>query len=182
MNILETLAGMLKHTVGEDPPAPLHVGEVMYLWTYLAMVDEVVSYLDSAMHMTTDQDLIQNMQDCKSNCHDQHNRLTAFMLKEGVPLPPTSEEKPKSNPNAVPLGVKLTDDEIANGLAAKTAASIMTCAAGITTSVRIDVGIMWTTCQVEKMEYGSKLRMMMQKRGWLKVPPYYYPPGMPERR
>lgn len=182
MNILETLAGMLNHSVVEEPTAPLHVGEVMNVWTYHAMIDEAVCYMLAAMNMTSDQELMHNLEESKANCLSQLNRLTDFMLKEGIPLPPTAEPKPKSNPNAVPLGVKLTDEEIANGLVAITAASIMTCAAGITTAVRIDVGMMWTSFQVEKMSYGTKLRMMMQKRGWLKVPPYYYPPGMPDNR
>jgi hypothetical protein len=26
---------------------------------------------------------------------------------------------------------------------------------------------------------GFKLKTIMRKRGWIKVPPYYYPPGMP---
>jgi hypothetical protein len=32
------------------------------------------------------------------------------------------------------------------------------------------------------MKFGTSLKNTMRKRGWIKVPPYYYPPGMPKQR
>jgi hypothetical protein len=109
----------------------------------------------------------------------QSRRLKDFMQHEGVPLPPVSEAKPLSDPQAVPLGVKLTDDEIANLISVKIVGAIMTSATAATQSVRNDVGKTFIEFQEEAMIYGIMLKTLMKKRGWIKIPPYYVPPGSP---
>ncbi|MDD9311645.1 DUF3231 family protein [Cytobacillus firmus] len=106
---------------------------------------------------------------------------TDFLLKEGVPLPLTNAEKPLSNPDSVPEGVKLTDDEIANLISVKIAVSITFCAQAMIKTVRSDVGLMLFTLQVHLMEIASPLKNLMKERGWLRIPPSYMPPGTPER-
>ncbi|WP_197249547.1 hypothetical protein [Cytobacillus firmus] len=51
--------------------------------------------------------------------NSQRERLHDFMIKEGIILPSAPEDMPKSDPDSVPLGVKLTDDVIANDLSLK---------------------------------------------------------------
>jgi hypothetical protein len=114
-------------------------------------------------------------------CDTQGKRFKELMIKEGIHLPPTSEERPNSEPNAVPLGVKLTDDEITNGLSIKTVIAITHCATAASQSIRVDLSSLFTHCMLEKMKFGSSLKDVMRKKGWIKVPPYYYPPGMPKQ-
>ncbi|WP_445486884.1 DUF3231 family protein [Niallia sp. 03133] len=102
------------------------------------------------------------------------------MEKEGIHLPPSSEERPQSDPNGVPLGTKLTDDEIMNGLSIKTVAAVVHCATAASQCVRNDVSVLFTQCMLEKIKFGTTLKDLMRKRGWIKVPPYYYPPGAPK--
>ncbi|MFC4767927.1 DUF3231 family protein [Effusibacillus consociatus] len=92
-----------------------------------------------------------------------------------------TESKPKSEPNAVPTGVKLTDEELANGVALKITSAITMCGTGLIQAVRNDVGMMWFEFQTEHVIYGANLKALMRKRGWIKVPPYYYPPGLPNQ-
>jgi hypothetical protein len=101
------------------------------------------------------------------------------MIDEGIPLPPVSQSKPKSDPNNVPLGVKITDDEIANFIGIKVASNIVLCSTNMSQSIRNDIGLMWARFHTEKMIFGMELKTAMRKRGWIKVPPYYYPPGAP---
>ena len=35
--------------------------------------------------------------------------------------------------------------------------------------------------QTELLTFGTPLQALMKKRGWIRVPPYYYPPGMPKQ-
>lgn len=77
------------------------------------------------------------------------------------------------------MGVKLTDDEIANALSVKVVANYMMCATGAVQSVRNDVGLMFTKFQAEKLKFGASLKTLMRKRGWIKIPPYYVPSGLP---
>jgi hypothetical protein len=103
------------------------------------------------------------------------------LQREGVSLPPHSEQKPLSDPNAVPLGAKSTDAEFANAVVLKLVTSIIKCATAAAESVRNDVGLMFVEFQSEALTYGAMLKSLMRKRGWLKVPPYFYPPGAPDK-
>ncbi|WP_332697809.1 DUF3231 family protein [Halalkalibacter lacteus] len=110
-------------------------------------------------------------------CKEQSDRLEKFLIKEGVSLPQTSPPKPDSSPIDVPLGVKMTDDELANGLAIKVAASLVECATGQAQAIRNDVGMMWAEFQAELLVFSATLRKVKKKRGWLKIPPAYHPAG-----
>jgi hypothetical protein len=102
------------------------------------------------------------------------------MKTEGIPLPEVTAPKPKSEPNDVPLGVKLTDDEIANGVAFKSIQLLQLCGKSQADAVRNDLALIWLGFYSDLVTAGATLKTLMRKRGWLKVPPYYYPPGSPE--
>lgn len=180
-NVLEAVVDVLKTIVNEDPKPPLHVGEVMACWTYLALIQEAAIFLQGGLNTTTDNELRQTLIESKEQCETQSKRLSEFLICEGIPLPPTSEQKPVSETGMIPLGVKLTDDEIANGIGIKTASAITSCAAAIAESIRTDVGLMFTHFLSEKIKYGASLKSLMSKRGWIKVPPYYAPSGLPQK-
>ncbi|WP_245954364.1 DUF3231 family protein [Paenibacillus flagellatus] len=179
MNVFEAAIDVIKDWIDDEPKDPLHVGEVMGCWIYLGGLEEAASMVQAGLNTTTDGDLVHALKQDQQLGEDQRKRLTDFMIREGISLPPASETKPKSNPNDIPLGVKLTDDEIANGLSIKIASLIMNAAAGATQSIRNDVGLMFAQFQAEKMAFGASLKALMRKRGWIKIPPYYYPPGRP---
>jgi hypothetical protein len=60
------------------------------------------------------------------------------MLKEGITLPPTHENMPHSDPNSIPLGVKLTDEVLANELSFKIVSLILRAAGASAESIRTD--------------------------------------------
>lgn len=179
-NVIEALISLLKPQVDEESKVPLHVGEVMALWTYQALLDEAAVYEEVALNTTEDHDLRGSVKDAIEMCIGQSNRLRDFLRSEGVPLPPVTEPKPASDPTMVPLGAKLTDNEIANGISVKVVSAITLCASGAAQSVRNDVGALWLRFQSEQMLFGVTLKQLMKKRGWLKIPPYYRPPGAPQ--
>ncbi|SDH38982.1 Protein of unknown function [Alteribacillus persepolensis] len=179
-NPLEAVWHTLKTLVDKDPKAPLHVGEVMGLWTYLTILNEAIQYEKMGLNTTTDEDLKRLLTDAKKLCENQSRKISAFLQKEGIPMPPTTQQKPNSEPNDIPLGVKLTDDEIANGISIKIAAAGTECAMANSQTIRTDVGLMWTEFYAEVITFGATTKALLRKRGWLKVPPYYYPPGMPQ--
>lgn len=179
--LLESIASVVKAFTDEEPKPPLHVGEVMTLWTMLTIFQEAHAGYVIGLNTTTDPELKHALTNAIQASKTDIRLLSEFLLREGVPLPPASEPKPESNPDAVPLGVKLTDHEIANAISANIAACISLCGTGIAQSVRTDVGLIYLQIQVQLMKYGAPLREMMKKRGWLITPPHYYPPGgLPE--
>lgn len=178
-NLFEAVINTFRTLIDNEPKAPLHTGEVTSCWFYYTALKEAIRFEEAGLNMTTDNEVVEMLKDAIKLCESQAKRIERFMVSEGIPLPETSAPKPKSNPNEVPLGVKLTDDEIANGVSIKMAAANLECGMGQSQSIRNDVGFMWLEFQVEILTFGATLKTLMRKRGWIKVPPYYYPPGKP---
>ncbi|WP_261134450.1 DUF3231 family protein [Bacillus sp. Marseille-Q3570] len=180
-NPFEAAWNTLKTLVDDEPKNPLHVGEVTGVWTYLAVINEAIRYEEIGLNTTTDNDLKELLKDAKKLCESQSQRLSDFMQKEGIPLPPSPPKKPISDSNEIPLGSKLTDDEIANGVSLKIATAAVECAMANSQTIRTDVGIIWTEFYTEMLTFGATTKTLLRKRGWLKVPPYYSPPGLPKQ-
>lgn len=180
-HIVEALIKVLHSLIDEEPKPSLHVGEVMACWTYLTILEESVAFEQIGINSTEDPELKNFLHKTLGGASSQAKRLKDFLQQEGVPLPPASEPKPISEPRSIPLGAKLTDSEIANMVSVKLAAAITTCATGMAQSVRNDVGLMFFELETEAMRYGVILKSIMRKRGWLKVPPFYHPPGEPKK-
>lgn len=179
-NPFEAAWNTLKLLVDNEPKSPMHVGEVMSIWTYLTVLDEALRYEEVGLNTTTDDEVKELLVDAKKICESQSQRLSNFMQKEGIPLPSNQAKKPVSEPNEIPLGVKLTDDEIANGVSLKIAAASVECAMGNSQSIRTDLGLIWTEFYTEMLTFGATTKTLLRKRGWIKIPPYYSPPGLPD--
>jgi len=175
----KAIKNIIQSFVDEEPKSPLHVGEVMSCWSYLSELADEQVHSEAGINSTTDPELRKAFHEAVEMFKSQKERIIAFMLSEGVPLPPLSESKPQSNPSDVPLGVKLTDDELANSLNIKMVILITYCANAIIQSARNDVTLIWIEYLQEYMTFGATLKELVKRRGWLKTPPYYYAPGAP---
>ncbi|MFD1735498.1 DUF3231 family protein [Bacillus salitolerans] len=180
-NIFQSVLNTLKLEIDNEPKSPLHVGETMACWMYGALMDEATIFMQIGLNSTSDNQLVAILQESLTQCDKQSSELRNFMKKEGIHLPSVSEPRPDSDPKAVPLGAKMTDDEIANGISIKTATAIIHCATSAAQSIRNDVGMMWVEFMNEKLVFGASLKKLMRERSWIKVPPYYYPPGRPSQ-
>ncbi|MUK90521.1 DUF3231 family protein [Ornithinibacillus sp. L9] len=180
-NPFEAVWNILKTTLDNtnEPKSPLNVIEIGDCWKYVSVIEEFIRYEEIGLNTSTDDEVIELLNDVIKTCESQVKRITTFMRDEGIPLPEVASAKPKSNSKEIPLGVKLTDDEITNGIAFKLLTCMQTCAKGQADAIRNDVSIMWLQFYSEWVTLGTTLKTLMRKRGWLKVPPYYYPPGSP---
>jgi len=177
VNIIETIMDAMKSLTVQDEDQPLHVGEVMACWIYLAGLELAKVSVQAGINTTTDDELKAILEEDMKLGTSQRERLHDFMIKEGITIPPAPEEMPKSDPNSIPLGVKLTDDVIANELSLKIISLIMRAAGAASESIRTDVGLMFIQFQAEKYAFATRLKHLMRKRGWIKVPPFYVPRG-----
>lgn len=159
----------------------IHVGEVMACWTYLAFVESIISYEEIGLNMTTNKEVRDFVNEALKVANSHKKEMRSFMVEEGIPLPKAPEHKPNSEPEAVPEGAKLTDDEIMNTLSINFVYAGNMCGASASQSVRTDIGIMFLKFQIDKFSLGMKAKSLMRKRGWLKIPPYYHPPGAPSK-
>lgn len=180
-NIFEAVINSLKVATDYDTKHPLHTGEVTDCWLYYTSLKEFLRFEEAGLNTTNDDEVIEMLKDAHKLCSSQVELLENFMIQEGIPLPELPSPKPDSSNKDVPLGVKSTDDEITNGVSIKVAAAIIKSAAGQAQSVRQDFGQMMLRFHLEMVTFGSTLKRLMSKRGWLRVPPYYNPPGSPEK-
>jgi hypothetical protein len=178
-DVLQAVNNVIQSFVDNEPIPPLHVGEVMSCWSYLSELADEQVHSEAGINSTTDPELKKAFLEVVKMFKSQKERIIAFMLSEGVPLPPLSESKPQSNPRDVPLGAKLSDNELANSLNIKIVILISYCSDAIIQSVRNDVTLIWLEYLQEYMTFGATLKELVKRRGWLKVPPYYYAPGAP---
>ncbi|WP_158299406.1 DUF3231 family protein [Paenibacillus antri] len=177
-NLLESVTGIFQTLSDPDPKPLMHVGEVMDAWKYLAFVQEIVVLEQIGRNMTTEKDLLEILDEAIKMCTSQSDELKKFMEAEGIPLPSLPEDKPRSDPNAVPMGAKLTDVEIANMLSTKLLVTVMECSRNMTECIRNDIGAMWAKFHFEQAKLGAHAKNLMRKNGWLKIPPPYHPPGL----
>ncbi|KPB05992.1 DUF3231 family protein [Bacillus sp. CHD6a] len=179
INTLEAIAAIIKNFTDEEPKLKLHVGEVMDLWTAFTAFKEAHTLYQVGLNTTVDSDLKSVLEEALNGSLSDTKRIEKFLIKEGVPLPLVYPSKPVSDPSAVPEGVKLTEDELANLISVKVAASITFCAQAMSKTVRTDVGLLFFSIQVNLMKFAAPLKNIMKARGWLRVPPAYNPPGSP---
>lgn len=180
VGILEAAITTIKSLTDEEKPHPLHVGEVMACWIYLAGLEIAKATVQAGINTTIDEELKAMLSEDLELNHSQRERLYDFMLKEGIALPPAHENMPPSDPNSIPLGVKLTDEVLANELSFKIVSLILRAAGANAESIRTDFGLMFLQFQAEKVMLGAKLKQLLIKRGWIKMPPFYIPPGSPQ--
>ncbi|MRH42125.1 DUF3231 family protein [Aquibacillus halophilus] len=165
----------------DEPKSPLHVIEVGDCWKYVTMVEEFIRYEEIGLNTSSDDEIIEMLTDAVQLCESHVKKMSQFMRQEGISLPDVTSSKPNSDSKEVPLGVKLTDSEISNGIAFKLVICMQHCAKGQADSLRNDMGMMWLNFYSEWVTFRSTLKTLMRKRGWIKVPPYYYPPGYPNQ-
>ncbi|WML43241.1 DUF3231 family protein [Neobacillus sp. PS3-40] len=178
-DVIQAVNNVIQSFVDDEPKSPLHIGEVMSCWSYLSELADEQVHSEAGINSTTDPELKKALHEGVKMFKSQKERMIAFMLSEGVPLPPLSESKPQSNPRDVPLGVKLSDDELANSLNIKIVILISYCSNAIIQSIRNDVTLIWLEYLQEYMTFGATLKELVKRRGWLKLPPDYYAPGTP---
>ena len=171
MNILESLFQ------ATDPPTALpHIGEVYGIWFYYVLCTSALSFCQMSINHTEDPELREAISDL---AHDlevpQIKKIAAFFTKEGVAFPLEMPRHPQAVPAEIPPGARMHDLEIANLHAMKLQALMATCAANMQDTVRDDIGAMWVALHTQLVATSLKHKKLMQKRGWLIMPPPYAP-------
>ncbi|WP_419873677.1 DUF3231 family protein [Candidatus Pristimantibacillus sp. PTI5] len=173
MNLLEILKDAIKPFVDGKKP-PLHVGEVMNLWFYLAASEQTMRGEQISFNIVQDAELKENLKEIINNVHAPIiKEITEFLRVEGVSLPSTTPEKPIGDFRDIPEGAKLNDEEVSNLMQFNMVLGINYACRGLTESVRPDVAAMFAKFQIMKVTYSLPLKDLAMKKGWFKQPPYY---------
>lgn len=73
---------------------------------------------------------------------------------------------------SIPPGAKLSDEELSNTIMFNELMGTQIAVRGFTESTRADVGAMFAKYLVMKSSWDLTMKQLMQKRGWLRIPPY----------
>lgn len=179
-NIVESVTKVISSLNDHKTKPPMHVGEVMGCWTYLGTIGEGIVATKIRLNTTTDEELVHALNEMMKLCETQMKTVTELLEREGIPMPPIDETKPNTQHSDIPAGVKLTDNEIANAMSVKVASEIIFCATQTSQAIRTDIAMMFSRMQAEHLAFLTNLKALMQKRDWLKTPPYYIAPGRPQ--
>ena len=172
MNVIELVSDIFTN-YKQTNNSPLHVGEVMNLWTFLTATENFTNSEEITLNTVEDQDLKKKMNELVENYHKPIiNEIKTLLLKEGVELPQGPSEKPDLKLN-LPAGGKMTDEEVANFVVFNLVWAINFCARGLTEAVRADVGTLFVKAIVQKAGFSLTLKQLMTDKGWLHVPPQY---------
>lgn len=153
---------------------PLNVMEVTNLWFFLLGTETTMRNEEIGYNLAQDVELKQLLRDIKENTHIPiRNEISEFLKKEGVPLPPTTPEKPIGDYRDIPEGAKLNDEEIANLMSYNLAQGVMYASRGLTESIRADVGLIFSKIIMKKTISGLTVKQYLGRHEWLRIPPYY---------
>ena len=144
MNLIQALVGL-----GRKDERPLHVGEVMSLWKVAAAFEDGRTIILGLLNHTNDAELKRFMESYIS-------------------------DKAKADADDVPPAARFESVEIATMLAAELLAGIQSVQEGALQCLRYDLGSMLLELEAAAYRQSFVLREMMEKRGWLKLPPPWH--------
>lgn len=170
MNILQSLFQSI-----QQPNTPPHIGEAFNAWTYYVSAQECRVLSVMMLNHTNDSELKETLEHFIADLlASQISQLSDLLRNEGIDMPPGTGDKPKANHQQIPPGAKMTDMEIANMLIVKVNGLLLFCFMGLFSGLRDDIAAMFYKFQGQVMVQSYSLKKLMQKRGWLIVPPFYY--------
>ncbi|WP_438447017.1 DUF3231 family protein [Gorillibacterium sp. sgz5001074] len=175
MHVLELLKDSIKPFLDGKKP-PMNVAEVMNLWFYFTATEQSLRGEQISFNIVQDPDLRAKMQEVINEVHRPiHKELTEFMQAEGIPLPKSTPEKPITELRDIPLGGRLTDEEVANLTSFNIVLGIQYACRGMVEAVRPDIAAMFVRFQMKKAAFAIPFRELLSQKGWLQVPPAYCP-------
>lgn len=167
MTLFKSLIGALT-----KPQRPMHAGEVMGAWTAILALSEGRSMLEGLLHHIQDAELKRFVEQYVADFDTPWiDRFREFMLARGIPLPEQSPEKPRVIQGEVPPGARFSDAEVAQLMASKIVGGLQIIHQSSVQCLRYDLGVMLVELHAATYKQAFVLREMMDRRGWLQIPP-----------
>jgi hypothetical protein len=153
---------------------PLNVMEVSNLWFFLLGTETTMRNEEIGYNLAQDPELKQILKDVRETVHIPiRDELKEFLMKEGVPFPQSTPEKPVGDFKSIPEGAKLDDEKMANLMSYNLAMGVNYAAKGLTESIRADVGLIFSKIILKKTTAGLTVKQYLDRHEWLRIPPYY---------
>ncbi|GAA3406101.1 DUF3231 family protein [Paenibacillus hodogayensis] len=156
---------------GNPKHEPLHEGEVFFLWSMSSNAKNAVSCYQTYLNHAGDKELVKLLEDLADQARKEHQDCDRLLVDNGIVPSPTLPEKPRANPEAIPVGARFTDAEIATVISTDHAVGLAACSQAMGSSMREDVGALFAKFHAAKAIIGLRLLRLNKNKGWMTPPP-----------
>lgn len=159
---------------GNPKKEPMHYGEIYGAWSYLVSIKgALVRYQVFANH-AGDLDLKQFIRNYIDNAiRPQIQQVEELLKANELALPPTPPERANAKLEEIPVGARITDQEVAAVLGVDLGAGLVVCSQMIGQSIREDIHMMFSRFHTENAKHGLQLLRITKEKGWLVPPPLH---------
>jgi len=156
---------------GNPKDEPMHYGEIFNVWSASTAAKGMVSFYQAYLNHAGDKDLKKLIEDCIDQAMNEIKECDELLHDNGITPAPTMPERPKVNIEDIPVGARITDQEIAAAISADTAVGLVACSQAMSMCIREDIGMMFGKYHVTKSMIGNKSLKLLKEKGWLVPPP-----------
>jgi hypothetical protein len=158
---------------GNPKDEPIHYGEVFDVWAFSMKAKGCVSIYRAYNFHAGDKDLKEILGDLINQAELEVKECDTILTSNGIAPSPDLPARPEAKLTEIPVGARITDQEIAALIAADTAASLVTCSQIMGKSIREDVGALFGKYHLTKAALGLKILQLTKEKGWLVPPPLH---------
>lgn len=158
---------------GNQKEEPLNYSEVADMWHFLAAENAAKAGYQTYLNHTGDVDLKKHIETIINSIQNHIEEIETLLKDNGIAIPPAPPARPQADLESIPVGARFNDPEIANMIAANTAAGLITLSSIMGKCTREDVALMCGRFHTEKAAYGLKTLRMQKEKGWLITPPLH---------
>ena len=158
---------------GNPKDEPIHYGEVFDVWAFSMKAKGCVSIYRAYNFHAGDKDLKEILGDLINQAELEAKECDTILTSNGIAPSPDLPARPEAKLTEIPVGARITDQEIAALIAADTAASLVACSQIMGKSIREDVGALFGKYHLTKAALGLKILQMTKAKGWLVPPPLH---------
>jgi len=158
---------------GNPKDEPVHYGEVFDVWAFSMKAKGCVSIYRAYNFHAGDKDLKEILGDLINQAELEVKECDTILTSNGIAPSPDLPARPEAKLTEIPVGARITDQEIAALIAADTAASLVTCSQIMGKSIREDVGALFGKYHLTKAALGLKILQLTKEKGWLVPPPLH---------
>lgn len=158
---------------GNSKDQPLHYGEVFDIWSFSMKAKGCISVYRAYSFHAGDKELKKILDDLINQAELESKECDHLLVENGVPSLPALPVRPEAKLEDIPVGARITDQEIASLIAADTAASLVACSMTMGKSIREDIGALFGKYHLTKAALGLKILQLTKEKGWLVPPPLH---------
>lgn len=158
---------------GNPKDEPLHYGEIFDVWAFSVKAKGCVSVYRAYDYHSGDDDLKKILGDLINQAELEEKECDQILISNGIASSPSLPDRPEAKLEEIPIGARLTDQEITSLIATDTAASMVACSQIMGKSIREDIGALFGKYHMTKAAIALRILEMSKEKGWLVPPPLH---------